>query len=111
MVCIMFKVLTLMGKKFLFRVYTWFDIIFYVLNTIANQYVLKDGEESIKIQRVLQSFAILFFLAKTFYYMKLIDQIAPLVDIIIRVFVEIKWFVFVFFISIGSFGISFFLLG
>jgi hypothetical protein len=43
--------------------------------------------------------------------MKLIDQIAPLVDIMIRVFYEIKWFLFVFFLSISSFGVSFFLLG
>ena len=52
----------------------------------------------------------LFFLAKTFYFMKLIDQIAPLVDIIIRVFIDIKWFMFVFLMSITAFGISFNLL-
>jgi hypothetical protein len=62
-----------MGMKFFQRVYTWFDIIFYILNTIANQYVLNGNADSIKTQRVLCSFAILFFLAKTFYFMKLID--------------------------------------
>jgi hypothetical protein len=67
--------------------------------------------ESVKIQRVLSSFAILCFLAKTFYYLKLVDQIAPIIDIIIRIVFDIKWFMFVFVLSIAAFSTSFFLLG
>ena len=43
--------------------------------------------------------------------MKLVDQIAPLIDIIIQVFIDIKWFLFVFLCFIISFAIAFYLLG
>lgn len=32
----MIKVWSVMGNKYLGRVYTWFDIAFYTLNTITN---------------------------------------------------------------------------
>ena len=112
MVAIMAKVWSLTGSSFFQRVYTWFDIIFYSFNIIASQYALiGEGVEHIEVQRILQAFGILFFLAKNFYFMKLVDQIAPLIDIIIQIFVDIKWFLFVFFCFIISFGCSFFLIG
>jgi hypothetical protein len=112
MVIIMARVFYLTGSSFFKRVYTWFDIVFYSLNTIANMLALSgDGISSMETQRLLQSFSILFFLAKNFYFMKLVDEIAPLVDIIIQVFFDIKWFLFVFMAFVLCFGISFFLIG
>ena len=109
---IMIRVFMLTGKKYLYRVYTWFDLTFYIFNTIANFHLLtKENEDSIKDMRVLYAFAILFFLASTMYFMKLIDNIAPIIDIIIRIFFDIKWFVFVFLCVISAFGFSFYLLG
>lgn len=32
---IMFKMFEKMGTKFLYRPYTWFDLIFYVFNTLV----------------------------------------------------------------------------
>jgi hypothetical protein len=43
--------------------------------------------------------------------LKLVDQIAPIIDIIIRIVFDIKWFMFVFVLSIAAFSTSFFLLG
>ena len=43
--------------------------------------------------------------------MKLVDEIAPLIDIIIRIFIDIKWFMFIFFCFVVCFGFAFFLLG
>jgi hypothetical protein len=43
--------------------------------------------------------------------MKLVDEIAPLIDIIIQVFIDIKWFLFVFMCFIVSFGVAFYLFG
>ena len=84
MVLIMAKVFTLTGSSFFSRIYTWFDIFFYTLNTIASFKALTgEGLETIEQQRKLQSFGILLFLAKNFYFMKLVDEIAPLIDIII----------------------------
>ena len=112
MLIIMWRVFTLTGRKYLYRIYTWFDLTFYILNSIANFRILTSNDDSaISQQRVLFAFAILFFLASTFYFMKLVDNIAPLIDIIIRIFYDIKWFIFVFLCVICSFGFSFYLLG
>ena len=43
--------------------------------------------------------------------MKLVDQIAPLIDITIKVVLDIKWFLFIFISCLCAFGFSFFLLG
>ena len=112
MLVIMARVYSLTGKKFLLRVYTWFDLTFYILNSIANFEILaiSSHEDSIRGQRVLHAFACLFFLASTFYFMKLVDNIAPLIDIIIRIFGDIKWFMFVFLCVLCAFGIAFYLL-
>ena len=40
MLAIMARVFTLTGKKYLYRVYTWFDLAFYILNSIANFRIL-----------------------------------------------------------------------
>ena len=108
----MAKVFSLTGSSFFKRIYTWFDVVFYSLNTIASYKAMSgDGLETLKSQRILQSFCIIFFLAKNFYFMKLVDEIAPLIDIIIQVFFDIKWFLFVFMGFLVSFCIAFFLLG
>ena len=36
MVCIMIRTYFLAARNYFDRVYTWFDIMFYTLNTIAN---------------------------------------------------------------------------
>ena len=108
----MAKVFALTGSSFFKRIYTWFDIFFYTFNTIASMMALRgEGLETIEQQRILQSFGTLFFLAKTFYFMKLVDEIAPLIDIIIQVFFDIKWFLFVFMAFLLSFSVAFYLLG
>ena len=111
MVFIMAKIFSFTGKSFFYRVYTWFDIVFYTLNTIASQLSLTDGVDSQENIRKLQAVGILLFLAKNFYFMKLVDEIAPLIDIIIRIFIDIKWFSFIFFCFIVCFGFAFFLIG
>jgi len=112
MVAIMVRVAMFTGKSFFQRVFTWFDVAFYTLNTIANNYALLGDElKTVKMQRVLQAYGILFFLAKNFYFMKLVDQIAPLIDIIIQVILDIKWFMFIFVCCLVCFGFAFYLLG
>ena len=110
MVSIMIRTYILAARNYFDRVYTWFDIMFYTLNTIANQFAFYQ-ESYIEVQRILQAFCVICFLGKNFYYMSLVDQIAPLIDIIIRIFFDIKWFLFIFLACIFSFGLSFYLLG
>ena len=74
MVAIMVRVAMFTGKSFFERVFTWFDVAFYSLNTIAmNMSLYGDELKTVRLQRVLQAYGILFFLAKNFYFMKLVD--------------------------------------
>ena len=112
MLVIMACVYRYTGKKYIYRVFTWFDITFYTLNTIANfQILTKTHDDAIATQRILHAFACLFFLGSAFYYMKLVDDIAPLIDIIIRIFGDIKWFMFVYICVLCAFSFAFYLLG
>ena len=45
------------------------------------------------------------------YYMQIIDEIAPLINIILKIFSDIKWFLVVYIIIIFAFSSSFELLG
>ena len=100
-----------MGNQFLKRTYTIVDIGFYTLNTFTNLLIVAPGTDNVKLQRVFCAFAVLLFLTKTFYYLKLVDEISPIIDIIIKIVIDIRWFMFIFMLSICAFSTSFFLLG
>jgi hypothetical protein len=73
MVGIMCFVWKVMGNTFLKRTYTWVDIGFYSLNTLTNILIVEPTQNNVENQRRLCAFAILLFLCKTFYYLKLVD--------------------------------------
>lgn len=64
-----------------------------------------------KILRILESIGILLLSIKSLYYLKLIDDIAPIVDIILRILSDIKYFMVIFVVIVFAFAISFYLLG
>jgi len=71
MVTIMVVTFANMGHTYLYRMYTWIDLIFYTLSfSVSLTSLLDSGLED---QRVFSAFALIFFLTKSFYYMKLID--------------------------------------
>lgn len=80
-------------------------------NMVAVKKINTDVLEILEIQRILSSIAIFFFLTKLTYYMKLVDEIAPFVEIIIRIVVDIYYFLIVVVVSLIFFGASFFLIG
>ena len=51
------------------------------------------------------------FSIRIFYFMSLLDEVSPLVDIIFKIFSDIKYFMMVFILSVIVFANSFFLLG
>ena len=61
-----------MGWKFFYRAYTWFDLIFYMFNTLVMVRIF-NPDPSMKWQRIFETVAMMFFLLKTFYFMKLSD--------------------------------------
>lgn len=66
---------------------------------------------SIKLLRVVESFLSIIIVVKLVYYTQLMDEVAPLVNIILQVFKDIYWFVLLFTISLFCFAVSFFLIG
>ena len=80
-VCMMILMFKKMGRKFLERYYTWFDLIFYIFNTLVMTRIV-NPDPSMKLQRIYETFGIIFFMFKTFYFLKLSDTISPLISII-----------------------------
>lgn len=85
LISIMVVIFKNMGLGFFSRFYTWVDIIFYSLNTSISVITLglPRGDQIQKIERILSCFAVFLFLNKSFYYLKLVDAVAPFIDIII----------------------------
>lgn len=112
LILIMCIIFNHMGTKFFKRFYTWIDICFYSLNTMISIIVLtfEENEANKKMERILACFAVFLFLNKSFYYMKLVDSIAPFIDIIIQIVVDIQAFMIVFFTAMIALSCSFFLL-
>ena len=66
---------------------------------------------NISLLRVVESFLSIIIVVKLVYYTQLMDEVAPLVNIIIQVVKDITWFVLLFVISLFCFAVSFFLIG
>ena len=109
-VMIMAQMFRKMGMKFLYRSYTWFDATFYVFNTLIF-YRIYDPNPSMQWQRIFETFAIIFFLMKTFYFLKLFDRVAPLVSIVFQIVYDIKFFMIILIMAIFCFGVAFYLEG
>ena len=61
--------------------------------------------------RWLQAFAAIVIWAKSLYFMQVIDDMAPLVHIIYKVFSDIKYFVCIMIVVLGAFANAFYLMG
>lgn len=49
--------------------------------------------------------------SKSVYFLSLIDEVAPLIDIIFKIALDIRWFLVVFGIATYSFAAAFYCLG
>jgi len=99
-----------MRLKFLLRPYTWFDLTFYVFNTLVFARIY-NPDPSMQYQRIFETFGIIFFLVKTFYFLKLSDKIAPLVSIVFQIVYDIGYFMVILILAIFCFSIAFYLQG
>ena len=120
-----------LGFTFFFRFWSYIDIALTMVNIYisVNSYFLYGGHDEIntpdyfenendsklnndiKSLRVTETFSQMLILFKTFYYLKLFDEIAPLIDIILMIFSDIKYFMVIFVATNFAFAISFYLLG
>jgi hypothetical protein len=96
---------------FFSSVWAYFDIFYVMTNGFISVAFLYGDGISISLLRVIESFLSIIIVVKLVYYTQLMDEIAPLVNIIIRVFEDISWFVLLFTISLFCFAVSFFLIG
>jgi hypothetical protein len=61
--------------------------------------------------RLVCSILSIVIIVKLLYYMQLMDNVAPLVNIIILIFGDIGWFLLVFVITMWGFATSFYMIG
>lgn len=97
-----------MGMKFFQRTYTWFDLIFYIFNTLVFARIYSP-DTNMQLQRIFETFGIIFFLIKTFYFLKLKDRIAPLVSIVFKIVYDIRYFLVILGGAVLAFAIAFYL--
>lgn len=62
-------------------------------------------------QRILASFLTIIIFLKCLYYLKMIDSLAPHISIIFEIFFAIRYFIFIFGLTVFAFTMSFYLLG
>jgi len=64
-----------------------------------------------KSARVIQAIVSIMIWTKSLYYMRLVDELAPLVSIIFKIFYDIRFFVVTLTIGIFAFANAFYLIG
>lgn len=114
-----------MGWLYLKRFNSWVDVALMIINittffqfTIvlntdmqeASTYTFKRYRSDTEHIRQTLVGALLLMFSKMGYFLSLVDRIAPLIDIIIKIFRDIIWFMFVLFLVLISFSLSFYLL-
>ena len=65
------------------------------------------SEESV---RVLSAILSIMIFGKLMYFLQIIDEVAPLINIIIKIFYDIGWFIIIMFVIIFSFSTSFYII-
>jgi len=86
------------------RMYSYLDMIYIIQNLVTYYSVYfhfsHDMEEEefihkVKQQRLIACIGTITLYCKASYFLSLVDQIAPLIDIIVKIFYDIKWFMLV----------------
>jgi hypothetical protein len=99
------------GQTYFRSIWSYFDIIYSILNTLISLSVIIDAFIDIVALRILEAILAIVIVIKLLYFLQLIDQIAPLVNVIILVFEDIGWFIMVFVTIIFAIATSYYLIG
>ena len=98
-------------KTFLRSPWAYIDMIYIVLNTLITVFVFESKLIDYHRVRHLQSVLSILINLKLVYFMQLIDDIAPLVNIIMKIFYEIRYFMMILGVIIIAFAHAFQQLG
>jgi len=98
------------GLVYLRKIWGWFDVAYIFMNGLINcgQILYTFDENNL---RIIESMLSLVIIIKLLYFMQLIDDIAPLVNIILLIARDIGWFILLLVISMFAFSMSFYLIG
>ena len=64
-----------------------------------------------KVMRCIEALLVLFLFFKSLYFLSLVSEIAPLVNIIFVILREIQNFLIIFILGIGTFVFTFWIIG
>ena len=98
-----------MGGKIMSRGWSVLELFILILNFTVTILIL--AQANIVPTRILEAALCFSLLMKSLYFMQLIDEIAPYVNIIFVILNDIVYFMMIFIIFILAFSIVFYLLG
>lgn len=98
-------------KTYLRSIWAYFDIAYCVMNGFISVMLIGDDIIGIENLRIIESILSIIIIGKLIYFTRLVDEIAPLINIILKIFKDIGWFMIVFIVILLCFSISFKLIG
>lgn len=104
-----------MKKKFFFSIWNYLDFTYIVSNLLLVTqlilYMWAVSFLSFSKFRILESLISIVIVLKMLYYMLLVEQIAPLIELIFLILKKILWFMVVFILFIFAFSVAIYLIG
>ena len=87
------------------------DISYILLNAITSLIILSESTEPSRSVRIFEALTALVLWTKLLYFLQLFDEISPLIQIIIKIFDDIKFFMVTLTVGVFAFSNAFWLLG
>lgn len=91
------------------RIWSIVDFVIVGLNLIITFDLL--FEQSVIFLRCIEAFLVIFMFFKSLYYLRLISEIAPLINDIFAILKDIRYFILVYVLTIIAFILSFYIIG
>lgn len=116
----MLIVMKYMRSDYFFRFYSWVDLMYVLMNLLVYQSIWQRYDQNkfrdqwvrhIQEERHLEVFAVITIYGKSTYFLSMVDSIAPLIDMIVQILDDIKYFLLVVGIYVMAFGSCFYILG
>ena len=93
-----------------YRPWAYLDFIQLGANFVVSSSLFRKDFDVIQLRKY-EALLMIMMTYKTLYFLRLVGEIAPLIDIIFSIVRDIRWFVMIFLISEFSFMCSFYSLG
>jgi len=97
------------GKSYYRSIYAYLDILYTLFNSIIALNMI-NSYSNYWFNTFGALMAIIIW-SKAFYFLQLIDEIAPLIQIIFKIFMDIRYFMVTLVIAIFAFANAFYLIG